>query len=99
MRIYERIQEADWRKEKHVPVIECPDRAKAGEGVQVKISLGKAIGHPNTTEHHIRWIKAFFSPDGDKFTTPTGSLRRDPTRGPFTPTTSGLVARIYEGGP
>jgi len=68
MRIYERIQEADWRKEKHVPVIECPDRAKAGEGVQVKISLGKAIGHPNTTEHHIRWIKAFFSPDGDKFT-------------------------------
>lgn len=68
MRICERIQEADWQKEKHVPVIECPDRVKAGESVQVKISLGKAIEHPNTTEHHIRWIKAFFSPDGDKFT-------------------------------
>jgi len=68
MRICERIQEADWQKEKHVPVIECPDRVKVGESVQVKITLGKAIEHPNTTEHHIRWIKAFFSPDGDKFT-------------------------------
>ena len=68
MRICERIQEADWQKEKHVPVIECPDRVKVGESVQVKITLGKAIEHPNTTGHHIRWIKAFFSPDGDKFT-------------------------------
>ena len=68
MRICDKIQEADWQKEKHVPVIECPDKVKAGEWVQVKASLGKAIAHPNTTEHHIRWIKVFFSPDGDKFT-------------------------------
>ncbi len=74
MRICDKIQEADWKKEKHVPVIECPDKVKSGEWVQVKMSLGKAIAHPNTTEHHIRWIKAFFSPDGDKFTYEIGQF-------------------------
>jgi len=63
----EKIQQADWQKEKHVPVMECPDKVKAGEWVEVKASLGKAVAHPNTTEHHIRWIAAFFSPDGEKF--------------------------------
>jgi len=68
MRIGEKIQVADWQKEKHVPVIDCPDRITAGEWTQVKVTLGKAVAHPNTTEHHIRWIEAFFSPDDDKFT-------------------------------
>jgi len=67
MRISEKIQSADWQKEKHVPVIECPDRVEAGAWTQVKVGLGKAVAHPNTTEHHIRWVQAFFSPDDDKF--------------------------------
>ena len=54
------IQEADWKVEKHVPVIECPDSVKADEMFQVKVGLGKEIAHPNTTEHHIRWISLFF---------------------------------------
>ena len=64
----ERIQKADWKKEKHVPVIECPDSVKAGEVFQVKLSLGKEVAHPNTTEHHISWIDLFFQPEGEKFT-------------------------------
>ena len=64
----EKIQTADWKKEKHVPVIECPDTVKAGELFTVKVSLGKEIAHPNTTEHHIRWIEVFFHPEGEKFT-------------------------------
>ncbi len=68
MRISEKIQESDWQKEKHVPVIDAPDQVKPGEFFQAKVTLGKAIAHPNTTEHHIRWIKSFFSPDGEKFT-------------------------------
>lgn len=68
MKLREKIQEADWQKEKHVPVIELPDGMRAGDWGQVRVSLGKAIEHPNTTEHHIRWVKCFFSPDGDKFT-------------------------------
>ena len=68
MRISEKIQQADWQKEKHVPAIECPDKVKADDFVKVTVSLGKAVAHPNTTEHHIRWIACFFSPDDDKFT-------------------------------
>jgi len=62
----EQIQTADWKSEKHVPVIECPDRIKAGEFFKVAVTLGKAIAHPNTTEHHIRWIALFFQPEGEK---------------------------------
>ena len=29
--------------------------------------MGKEIAHPNTTEHHIRWIELYFLADGDKF--------------------------------
>jgi superoxide reductase len=68
----ERIQKADWKKEKHVPVIEAPDKVKADELFQVKVTLGKEIAHPNTTEHHIRWISVFFHPDGGKFSFQVG---------------------------
>jgi superoxide reductase len=61
------IQSADWKKEKHVPVIECPDTVAAGESFTVTASLGKEVAHPNTTEHHINWIQLFFKPDDEKF--------------------------------
>jgi superoxide reductase len=68
----DRFQHADWKKEKHVPVIECPDEVAAGEMFDVKASLGKKIAHPNTTEHHIRWITLFFHPEGGNFTYEVG---------------------------
>ena len=61
------IQTADWKKEKHAPVIECPDVAQAGEVFEVQVSVGKEIAHPNTAEHHINWITLYFQPDGNKF--------------------------------
>jgi superoxide reductase len=60
-------QAAAWKKEKHVPAIEAPDSARKGEAVQVSVTVGKEIAHPNTTAHHIRWIEVFFHPDGAKF--------------------------------
>jgi len=63
----EQIQTADWKKEKHVPVIDCPDRTTAEQPFDVKVSLGKEVAHPNTTEHHIRWIALYFLPEGAKF--------------------------------
>ncbi len=60
-------QTGDWQKEKHVPVIEGPDRAAKGEAVSFSLSIGKAVAHPNTTEHHIAWFEVWFLPDGDKF--------------------------------
>jgi superoxide reductase len=63
----ELYQTADWKAEKHVPVIECADKVKAGELFPVKVTIGKEIAHPNTTDHHIRWISVYFLPDGEKF--------------------------------
>jgi len=60
-------QSADWKLEKHVPVIEAPDKPKKGESFKVTVSVGKQIPHPNTTEHHIRWIEVYFLAEGEKF--------------------------------
>ena len=68
----ERIQQADWKKEKHVPVIECSDKVNAGEALQVKVSLGKEIAHPNTTEHHISYVTLYFQPQDVKATHQVG---------------------------
>jgi superoxide reductase len=61
------FQAADWAKEKHVPVIEAPAEARKGEFFSLKVSVGKEIPHPNTTEHHIRWIELYFLAEGEKF--------------------------------
>lgn len=61
------IQKDDWKREKHMPVIEAPAQVTAGEPFQVKVSIGKEIPHPNTTEHHIAWIDLYFHPEGGKF--------------------------------
>jgi superoxide reductase len=63
----ERIKTADWKMEKHVPVIEAPDKVQSGEIFQVKATLGKEVAHPNTTEHHISWISLYFQPEGEGF--------------------------------
>jgi superoxide reductase len=60
------LQSADWKSEKHVPVIEAPAAIKAGEVCTVKVTVGKEIAHPNTTAHHIRWIDVYFLPEGAK---------------------------------
>jgi superoxide reductase len=68
MPIEEHLGKADWKKEKHVPVIEAPETVKADQNFEVKVTLGKEIAHPNTTAHHIRWVTLYFHPDGEKFT-------------------------------
>jgi superoxide reductase len=86
----ELYQSADWKTEKHVPVIECADEVKAGEMFIVTVSVGKEIAHPNTTEHHIRWISVYFQADGDKFPyqvghfefTAHGESAEGPNKGP-----------------
>ena len=82
----ELFQTADWKTEKHVPVIECTDRVKAGELFPVKVTLGTEIAHPNTTEHHIRWISVYFHAEGEKFPFQVGhfefSAHGESTEGP-----------------
>jgi superoxide reductase len=71
------FQAADWKTEKHVPVIETPEQVSADTMFDVKVSLGKEVAHPNTTEHHIRWIQLFFKPEGDKFVYQVGNFEFD----------------------
>lgn len=68
------LQSADWKKEKHVPVIEASDSVKKGDAVKASVTVGKEIPHPNTTEHHIRWIEVYFLADGEKFPCQIGSF-------------------------
>ncbi|MEO5358489.1 MAG: class II SORL domain-containing protein [Nitrospirae bacterium YQR-1] len=68
------FQSGDWKGEKHVPAIECADEVGADEVFDVKVSIGKEIGHPNTTEHHIRWIQLFFKPEAEKFSYQIGNF-------------------------
>jgi superoxide reductase len=65
--IKELYQSADWKTEKHVPVIEAPTKVKKGECIPIKVMVGKEIAHPNTSEHHIRWIELYFHAQGEKF--------------------------------
>ncbi len=74
MTLGEHFKSADWKAEKHVPVIEAPSEVKVGERFTVRVTIGKEIGHPNTTEHHIRWVNVYFHPEGGKFTYHVGNF-------------------------
>lgn len=65
-KLSEFVKSADFKSEKHVPVIECPESVKAGEWFTISVTVGKEIAHPNTTEHHIAWIAVHFAPAGGK---------------------------------
>ncbi|NIO45013.1 MAG: desulfoferrodoxin [Candidatus Aenigmarchaeota archaeon] len=60
MKIYSKKDELDSAlKEKHVPVIKVPERTEPGKDFEVIINVGENVPHPNTVEHHIKWIQVF----------------------------------------
>lgn len=69
------VQSADWKAEKHVPVIEMQGTVKKGEAFSVNLSVGAEIAHPHTTEHHIRYIQLYFKPEGEKFIIHLGTFQ------------------------
>ncbi|MCE5248759.1 class II SORL domain-containing protein [bacterium] len=54
-------------KEKHVPVIDAPAAAKIGEPFNVTVTVGKVVPHPNTVEHHIKWIHLYAKEEGSQY--------------------------------
>jgi superoxide reductase len=84
------FQSADWKTEKHVPVIETAQIVNKGAFFKVTVSVGKEISHPNTTEHHIRWIEVYFLAEGEKFPYQIGRFEffahGESTQGPNTST-------------
>jgi len=65
-KINEVVKTADFKSEKHVPVIEAPETVKAGDYFTVSATVGKEIEHPNTVEHHMAWIALHFIPASGK---------------------------------
>ena len=87
---------ADWKTEKHVPVIEAPDVVGIGKKTPITVSVGKEIAHPNKTEHHISWIKLMFWPEGEKYPYQIGLANFDAHGASIKgPDTSGILAEPY----
>ncbi|MHA2055450.1 MAG: desulfoferrodoxin family protein [Candidatus Hodarchaeales archaeon] len=68
----ELFQTADWKTEKHSPVIII--KKKESSFNFIKVMVGKEIAHPNQTNHHISWISLYFLPDGEKFPLQVGKV-------------------------
>ena len=66
-------------REKHVPHIEAPEKVKAGEPFHVTITVGKEVPHPNTIEHHIKWIQVYAKEDGSRPVVHIGTFDLGPT--------------------
>jgi len=64
--IKDMYQAADWKSEKHAPVIQAPGFTP-GEPMNITVNIGEEIPHPNTTAHHIAWIEVYFLPRDEKF--------------------------------
>ena len=68
------VKTADWKAEKHVPVITAPAKVVAGQAFEVEVAVGKEIPHPNTVEHHIAWIALHFVPEGSPVSVEIGRI-------------------------
>ena len=87
------VKTADWKSEKHVPVITAPATAKAGETIEVEVAVGKEIPHPNTLEHHIVWAALHFVPDWSPVSVEIGRMEFS-AHGPETATAPAAKFRV-----
>ena len=71
--------EQEMGKEKHVPIIDAPSRVKAGEPFMVTVEVGKIVAHPNTVEHHIKWIQLYALEEDTQYAVQLGSFEFFPT--------------------
>jgi superoxide reductase len=69
--------EALGKRESHTPKIEIPDKIKAGESFDIRVSVGP---HPNTAEHYIKWIEIYLYEEGRAFN-PQSLFRAELTPG------------------
>ena len=71
--------EKELGKEKHVPIIDAPSSVNAGEPFIVKVEVGKIVPHPNTVEHHIKWIQLYALAEGSRYVVNVGTFDLGPT--------------------
>ncbi len=66
------IKTADFKSEKHVPVMDIVN--KEGDFITVGVTVGKEIAHPNTTEHFINYISLFYVAEGESMARQAGKI-------------------------
>ena len=66
-------------REKHVPIITAPKTAAAGKPFTVTVEVGKVVKHPNTVEHHIRWIQLYAKDPDSSYAVELGAFTFGPT--------------------
>ncbi len=71
--------EKETGKEKHVPVITAPAQVKADEPFMVTVEVGSTVPHPNTVEHHIKWIQLYSLEDDSQYVVNVGTFELGPT--------------------
>lgn len=71
--------EKEMGMEKHVPIITAPATAKAGEPFTITVEVGKTVPHPNTLEHHIKWIQLYAQYEGSQYVIELGTFNFGPT--------------------
>ena len=93
------VKTADWKAEKHVPVISLPATVAAGQSFEVEVAVGKEIPHPNTVEHHIAWIALHFVPEGSPVSVEIGRVDLS-SHGPvaLTASTAKFTVQLQKGG-
>ena len=65
--------------EKHVPIIDSPSRVKAGKPFTITVEVGKTVPHPNTVEHHIKWIQLYAQYEDSRYVVELGTFNFGPT--------------------
>jgi len=65
--IYTKEKEEKVLGEKHTPFIDAPDKVGPEETFEVTVVVGKEVPHPNTIEHHIKWIQVYAREDDRPF--------------------------------
>lgn len=59
---------------KHAPVIEAPEKVKAGEPFEIRLSVGETL-HVMSPEHYIEYVEVYFGNE------PAGRVEFSPTFG------------------
>ena len=66
------FQSADWKKEKHAPVIEAPGKVKKGEGVSVNVMIilrgSMSIFIPKMAKSRAIWVGSNSTRTGPQLT-------------------------------
>jgi len=52
---------------------------KAGEKFTLTVEIGNTVPHPNTVEHHIKWIQLYAQYEGSRYVVELGNFIFGPT--------------------